>query len=97
MAKTYYAGDLEKDLLSIKDDKFTQTLDEIGKSIGYGRAQQMLQILWAKSLKDSGVNTMGALLPEPLTQCTHPNLKLHPIAGDGWYCGKCKATILGDD
>ena len=61
----YYEGDLEKDLLAINDDQFYKPLQSIGESIGYGRAQQILQILWAKSLDEKGISTQGALIPKP--------------------------------
>jgi hypothetical protein len=58
----YYDGDLDKDLDGIKSEgDVIFELDKIGKDIGYGRAQQILQILWAKSLREKGYPTSGAL------------------------------------
>jgi len=62
----YYCGDLEKDIASLAGEALAPTLDAIGQQIGYGRAQQILQILWARRLHMQGIPTIGALLPEPL-------------------------------
>ncbi len=61
----YYNGDLEKDLAQINEfpgeAECAELLDQIGKKIGYARSQQMLQILWARSLKEQGFPPSGAL------------------------------------
>lgn len=63
---TYYSGDLDSDLSQIANNQIeseaAEVLDEIGKQIGYGRAQQILQVLWAKMLCEKGLPTAGALL-----------------------------------
>ncbi len=61
----YYHGDLDADLESIRALGSAEYLDRIGQSIAYGRAQQVLQILWARHLRDKGLPTDGALLPDP--------------------------------
>ena len=66
----YYQGELQADLASIKDEKFTAELDQIGREIGYGRAQQVLQILWARYLNEQNYPTNGALSGEPPKQIT---------------------------
>lgn len=58
---TYYNGNLQKDLALIGDNECKDELDIIGKKIGYGRAQQILQVLWAQKLKEDGFPTSGAL------------------------------------
>ena len=67
---SYYNGDLEKDLDSLQlnytEHEITKDLDVIGRTIGYGRTQQIVQILWAKYLRESGYPTIGALLPDDL-------------------------------
>ena len=67
---TYYDGDLEKDLDQLKmnnnENYFSNILNIIGKEIGYGRTQQIVQVLWAKDLRESGYHTTGALLPNDL-------------------------------
>jgi len=65
---TYYNGNLATDLESIKNEPLRDTLDAIGKTIGYGRAQQILQILWAQMLNEKDYPTRGALLPDQLTK-----------------------------
>ena len=65
---SYYRGDLNADLASLAASPEAETaivLDQIAKKIGYGRAQQILQIMWARSLRDQKIPTSGALLPEP--------------------------------
>ena len=57
----YYEGDLDKDLENLQGQPHLASLETIGKEIGYGRAQQILQILWAKHLRDIGMRTNGAL------------------------------------
>lgn len=61
----YYDGDLDKDLEQLNEfqieAELSKKLDEIGKQIGFGRAQQILQVLWAKRLREQGLNTNGAL------------------------------------
>jgi hypothetical protein len=60
----YYQGDLKSDLDELaktEDASVLLQLDQIGKSIGYGRSQQILQILWAKHLNELGYSTTGAL------------------------------------
>lgn len=57
----YYDGDLEKDLERVKNEPFWQELDNLGRQMGYGRAQQTLQILWAAYLREKGLPTNGAL------------------------------------
>lgn len=61
----YYNGDLNKDmekLYSTESPYMIQQLDSLGKEIGYGRCQQVLQILWAKYLDEKGYPKQGALL-----------------------------------
>lgn len=66
MSEYYDERNLERDLKDINkhpvDKSASVILDRIGKEIGYGRAQQILQILWAKDLKEQGSPAMGALL-----------------------------------
>lgn len=61
----YYDGDIEKDLDAINSRPAEQSclieLDLIGKHIGYGRAQQILQVLWAANLEKQGLPKSGAL------------------------------------
>lgn len=57
----YYNGDIEADMKALESEPLAKKLDEIGKEIGYGRAQQILQVLWAKMLSDRGIPTNGAL------------------------------------
>lgn len=60
----YYEGNLEEDLKCVYDTTGTvntETLKRLGKELGYGRCQQILQVLWAKELKDKGLPTNGAL------------------------------------
>jgi hypothetical protein len=57
----YYRGDLDKDLELLRNEPLAQILDTIGNKIGYGRAQQILQIMWAKHLNDNGIPMSGAL------------------------------------
>jgi hypothetical protein len=57
----YYDSDLDKDLKQLEDQPLTETLDQIGKLIGYGRAQQIMQVLWARQLREKGYPTSGAL------------------------------------
>lgn len=60
----YYDGDLDKDLKELKEEYSNfeiESLTNIGKHIGYGEAQRILQILWAKALKERGYSTEGAL------------------------------------
>lgn len=63
----YYCGDLDEDLNKLKQcPELRDTLDDLGKKYGYGRCQQILQVMWAKMLRDNRNNTMGALCPDPL-------------------------------
>lgn len=71
----YYRGNLAEDLLAIKDEALAPELDRIGKQIGYGRAQQILQILWARHLEESNYPTIGALCPKPLKISTRDKVK----------------------
>jgi hypothetical protein len=57
----YYDGDVDKDIAQIDEKQELAYLDKVGKEIGYGRAQQILQILWARHLRDKGYPTSGAL------------------------------------
>jgi hypothetical protein len=58
----YYNGNLEEDLAELKEESAAaDLLDAIGKQIGYGHAQQILQVLWAKHLREQGIPTNGAL------------------------------------
>lgn len=60
----YYCGNVEDDMKKLYkgcDPVIIETLDQLGMSIGYGRCQQILQILWAKQLQDRGLPTNGAL------------------------------------
>lgn len=64
---SYYQGDLDKDLSSLESEPNQAAIDDlntIGKCIGFGRAQQILQILWAKELRNKGLPTIGALGPK---------------------------------
>ena len=92
MFNNYYTGNLDKDLEWVNQILVSDELDKIGKRIGYGACQQIiqdgyynklyserlmriaviygemktcqiLQILWAKHLRECGVPTMGALGP----------------------------------
>lgn len=40
---SYYRGNLEEDLASIKDLPEAKELDVLGKALGYGRCQQILR------------------------------------------------------
>ena len=60
----YYSGNLDADLAMIQNEPFVKELDEIGSQIGYGRSQQILQILWAKKRRDQGLPTVGAFGPK---------------------------------
>lgn len=60
----YYDGDLDEDLDALeasKDWDFAKDLDRIGLLIGYGRSQQILQLLWARHLREKGLHPSGAL------------------------------------
>lgn len=60
----YYEGDLDADLAALeasKDGDFAKDLDKIGFLIGYGRSQQILQLLWARHLREKGLPPSGAL------------------------------------
>jgi hypothetical protein len=61
MMAMYYNGDIKADMNALESEPLAKILDAIGKEIGYGRSQQMLQVLWAKSLSDRGLPTNGAL------------------------------------
>ncbi len=60
----YYNGNLSLDLKLLREEYSEKELDDlvnIGKQIGYGEAQRILQILWAKELCEKGYPTTGAL------------------------------------
>jgi hypothetical protein len=63
---TYYNGDLKRDLESIHPNEHADVLKKIGEEVGFGRAQQILQVLWADHLNHQDLGTLGALLPEPI-------------------------------
>lgn len=48
----YYKGDLEKDLATIDQIKSTPKLNEIGRVIGFGRAQKVLGLVNAVKAGD---------------------------------------------
>jgi hypothetical protein len=58
---TYYDGDIDKDMEKLESEPNAKALDIIGREIGYGRAQQILQVLWANMLREQGLPTNGAL------------------------------------
>ena len=60
----YYDGNLGWDLKMLREEYSEEELDNIsniGKQIGYGEVQRILQILWAKELDEKGYPTKGAL------------------------------------
>lgn len=60
----YYDGNLESDLAELEssvDAPALAQLNSLGEVYGYGRCQQILQILWAAKLKEKGYPTSGAL------------------------------------
>ena len=57
----YYDGDLDADLKKLEGIEAAKLLDEVGAAIGYGRAQQILQVLWARKLREKEIPTSGAL------------------------------------
>lgn len=57
----YYNGNLEEDLKVIETIPESELLDQLGQKLGYGRCQQILQILWAKDLENRGIPVSGAL------------------------------------
>ena len=58
---TYYNGNVDDDLARIEDWEEPLLLQSLGRKIGFGRCQQILQILWADELRKSGYPTSGAL------------------------------------
>lgn len=63
----YYAGkDIEHDLKCATEGVPPQAvylLYELGVKVGFGSCQQILQLLWAKELKDTGKPTQCAWGP----------------------------------
>lgn len=96
---SYYRGDLAADLARIDGESFAPELQRIGKLIGYGRAQQILQVLWAKHLAANGYPTIGALLPEPL-EAQQPASAQPVAAPDGarkvFICDVCEGVYADE-
>lgn len=95
----YYRGNLQEDqkLLDVLGT-VADTLDNIGRSIGYGRAQQVLQIQWAKYLhEERDLPMMGALLPEPERALGEEWVeRLQEVADGGKRLTKQELTSLVD-
>lgn len=68
----FYAGDPEAEIQTVlqhpEEEQWVGVLGQIGNGIGFGRAQQILQTLWARKLSQLGYPTVGALLPKPLEE-----------------------------
>ena len=68
----YYSGNIEAEIKAAMEhpgeNQWVGVLNQIGSEIGFGRAQQILQTLWAKKLIASGCPSMGARLPKPLVE-----------------------------
>lgn len=61
---SYYNGtDPMAELSRFGNDAEAAELDKIGRKIGYGRSQQILQLLWAQNLKEQDLPMMAALGP----------------------------------
>ena len=64
--------------------KHEEELRRIKEELGQGAFKKLIDEMQAESIK----NTKST--------CTHVWLPSQ-IAGDGYYCPKCKSTVLGDD